>query len=46
MATDVGTLQGKLELDMSGFNKAMNQATNLVRQFGQQLQGALGSAAT
>ena len=46
MATDVGTLQGKLELDMSGFNNAMNQATNLVRQFGQQLQGALGSAAT
>lgn len=46
MATDIGTLQGKLELDMSGFNKAMNQATNLVRQFGQQLQGALGSAAT
>lgn len=46
MATDVGTLQGKLELDMSGFNTAMNQATNLVRQFGQQLQGALGSAAT
>ena len=46
MATDVGTLQGKLELDMSGFNKAMNQATNLVRQFGQQLQGALGSTAT
>lgn len=46
MATDVGTLQGKLELDMSGFNDAMNQATNLVRQFGQQLQGALGGAAT
>lgn len=46
MATDVGTLQGKLELDMSGFNAAMNQATNLVRKFGQQLQGALGSAAT
>ena len=46
MATDVGTLQGKLELDMSGFNNAMNQATNLVRQFGQQLQGALGSTAT
>lgn len=46
MATDVGTLQGKLELDMSGFNNAMNQATSLVRQFGQQLQGALGSAAT
>ena len=46
MATDVGTLQGKLELDMSGFNTAMNQAINLVRQFGQQLQGALGSAAT
>ena len=46
MATDVGTLQGKLELDMSGFNNAMNQATNLVRKFGQQLQGALGSAAT
>lgn len=46
MATDVGTLQGKLELDMSGFNTAMNQATTLVRQFGQQLQGALGSAAT
>lgn len=46
MATDVGTLQGKLELDMSGFNTAMNQATNLVRQFGQQLQGALGSTAT
>lgn len=46
MATDVGTLQGKLELDMSGFNAAMNQATNLVRQFGQQLQGALGGAAT
>ena len=46
MATDVGTLQGKLELDMSGFNNAMNQATSLVRQFGQQLQGALGSTAT
>lgn len=46
MATDVGTLQGKLELDMSGFNTAMNQAINLVRQFGQQLQEALGSAAT
>lgn len=46
MATDVGTLQGKLELDMSGFNTAMNQATNLVRKFGQQLRGALGSAAT
>lgn len=46
MATDVGTLQGKLELDMSGFNKAMNQAINLVRQFGQQLQGALGNSAT
>jgi len=46
MATDVGTLQGKLELDMTGFNNAMNQATNLVRQFGQQLQGALGSTAT
>ena len=46
MATDVGTLQGRLELDMSGFNNAMNQATNLVRQFGQQLQGALGNSAT
>lgn len=46
MAADVGTLQGKLELDMSGFNHAMNEAVDLVRRFGQQLQTALGSSTT
>ena len=43
MATDVGTLQAKLTLDFSQFASSMNSAISMVRQFGRQLQRALGS---
>lgn len=46
MATDVGTLQSKLTLDFSQFASGMNSAISMVKQFGQQLKQALGSAST
>lgn len=43
MATEVGSLQASLSLDISNFAQGMQQAVALVQQLGQQLSAALGN---
>lgn len=43
MGTEVGSLQASLSLDISNFAQGMQQAVQLVQQFGQQLKTALGN---
>lgn len=43
MATEVGSLQASLSLDISNFSRSMQAAVSMVQQLGRQLQAALGN---
>lgn len=43
MATEVGSLQASLSLDISNFSRGMQAAIAMVQQLGRQLQSALGN---
>lgn len=43
MATEVGSLQASLSLDISNFSRGMQDAIAMVQQLGHQLQSALGN---